>query len=145
MDPLIFVCDAACYISLLIRISHQRADTKVPPRWQASNSFLSFFLFHMMNIRSYQANHFRGKIRRFLRPLRQWKAARISRKAPCRRYVQCGMQFQRYIFNKLYCNFSTGDKRRAKVNASPSLIRSGMINGITHQARTIARPTAPFA
>ena len=50
-----------------------------------------------------------------------------------------------YIFIKLYCNFSTGDKRRAKVNAIPSLIRSGMINGITHQARTIARPTAPFA
>ena len=43
-----------------------------------------------------------------------------------------------------YCNFITGDKRRAKVNANPSLIRSGIINGITHQARTIARLTVPF-
>lgn len=49
-----------------------------------------------------------------------------------------------YIRILIYCNFSTGDKRRAKVSASPSLIRSGMINGITHQERTIARPTGPF-
>lgn len=44
-----------------------------------------------------------------------------------------------------YCIFITGDRRRAKVNASPSLIRSGTTNGITHQARTIVRLTAPFA
>lgn len=59
--------------------------------------------------------------------------------------LQCRGQSRRNICTKVYCNFSTGDKRRAKVNASPSFTRSGMINGMTHQARTVARPTAPFA
>ena len=44
-----------------------------------------------------------------------------------------------------YRNFSTGDKRRARVSASPSFIRSGITNGITHQPRTMARLAFAFA
>ncbi len=36
------------------------------------------------------------------------------------------------------------DILRAKVRANTSLIKSGIINGITHQARTIARPMVSF-